>query len=147
MDFLKEQAKEQADKLTKQAAEAAASAVQGAVNGAPESHSVVTKIGESSTDATVAANTKTEGQTGGKKMKKVAALLKNAAKNLPLLSKIEGGALKQKVKSAKRKLLKASNKARQASKKMLKKGGSKKASKKSSKKSSSRKSSKKSSRK
>ena len=84
-------------------------------------------------------------QQGGK-LKKAAALLKKAAKKLPSLSDIKGGALKQKVKSAKKKLLKASDKADKASRKM-KKGGSKKASKKASKKSSSRKSSKKSSRK
>lgn len=62
---------------------------------------------------------------GAKKLNKVAVLMKKAADKLPSLSDISNKSLKNKVKTAKKKLLKASHKAKQASKKIMKliKGG------------------------
>lgn len=65
---------------------------------------------------------KVQGQRGGKKLKKVAVLLKKAAEKLPALSDINSKVLKSKVKTAKKKLLKASAKAKKASKKVMKAG-------------------------
>lgn len=64
----------------------------------------------------------TGGQNGGKRLKKVAVLLKKAAEKLPALSDINSKVLKSKVKTAKKKLLKASAKAKKASKKVMKAG-------------------------
>jgi predicted oxidoreductase (fatty acid repression mutant protein) len=61
-------------------------------------------------------------QCGGKRLKKVAVLLKKAAEKLPALSDIKSKVLKSKVKTAKKKLLKASAKAKKASKKVMKAG-------------------------
>jgi hypothetical protein len=76
------------------------------------------------------SQTQTQTQTpkkngGAKKLNKVAVLMKKAAEKLPSLSDINNKSLKNKVKTAKKKLLKASHKAKQASKKIMKliKGG------------------------
>ena len=83
------------------------------------------KIEESSKKLNSTINGKQQNNGGAKKLNKVAVLMKNAAEKLPSLSDISNKSLKNKVKTAKKKLLKASHKAKQASKKIMKliKGG------------------------